>query len=764
MRPKDATFRDRLIAATRSPLIVIWCVLSALSMPPFAPSLCAQCLDYRDYLSITGDALTQGLEPGALGIDGNYAYAAAEGQTDWLLAVYDISDRLHPVFLSANNSLSNFADLSVVPGRVCVLTFAAYFGAALEAAFDTHLLVYDTSNPVAPYQCADIYIEGEPGGQKANACRAQGDFVYIASLDYSGSAGRLHVIQVGSNCTTQQVGQAPFAVGSSEDAAPGIDVDGSIAVVRVQDRVHFFDISSPTSPSLLSSLSMPGTSNGVELFQNRAYVLDAFGVIQIVDISNPSSPVLRGQIPGAVTSAVATESLLYLHGLSVYDVSDPDAPERVWALGPMGQVKVDGGFVFGTFTPFKGSGHLFSVDLSRTSNPPTHPVYGAGYDCLDVKVADGFSYVAAGASGLRRFRINDLNSVVEAGGALLPGIVTGVATRGQDVLVATGIGGLRVLRFDAFGNAMTVGVLPVNGTVLDVCVEGNLALIAIEDQGLGLVDVADPSNPTLLALLGTVPYPVRVVMDGNLAAVSTSPHRVFLVDTSNPSFPTILSYVDVGGVTIFDDIALSGARLYATRSVPGQLRIYDVSNPSLPALLSLIEPHYYGGALAVEDGIAYVGAVDWMFLLDVTNPSEPVRLGQLQLPNPPTTSPLAASLSDDAVHAALGTAGCAVLSRQCSVSSASVPTPVHSTLIAWPSPSRAVQQLSWTGALHHPSAIELISLDGRRILQWNVPAGEPARLAWDGRDVFGRRVPGGSYWLRLLQGSAVTQTRVVRLP
>ena len=47
----------------------------------------------------------------------------------------------------------------------------------------------------------------------------------------------------------------------------------------------------PANPTLLGSHPVPGVASGVTLADGRAYVADAFGGIQVFDVTNPELPV-----------------------------------------------------------------------------------------------------------------------------------------------------------------------------------------------------------------------------------------------------------------------------------------------------------------------------------------------------------------------------------------------------------------------------------------------------------------------------------------
>jgi len=97
--------------------------------------------------------------------------------------------------------------------------------------------------------------------------------------------------------------------------------------------------------------------------------------------------------------------------------------------------------------------------------------------------------------------------------------------------------------------------------------------------------------------------------------------------------------------------------------------------------------------------------------------------------------------------------------------SAPVPSSIRReiAMASYPSPSQDQVSLRFSQSLVEDGVLEVVGADGRRVAEWNLPAGT-SDWSWDGRDRIGQKVAGGLYWGRLLSGGKVVATaRIVRL-
>ncbi|MFO5439548.1 MAG: cadherin domain-containing protein, partial [Dolichospermum sp.] len=95
--------------------------------------------------------------------------------------------------------------------------------------------------------------------------------------------------------------------------------------------LQIIDISNPTTPTLKGNYDTSGWANGVQVVGTYAYVADIGSGLQIIDISNPTTPTLKGNYDtsGSAWGVQVVGSYAYvadLSGLQIIDISNPTTP------------------------------------------------------------------------------------------------------------------------------------------------------------------------------------------------------------------------------------------------------------------------------------------------------------------------------------------------------------------------------------------------------------------------------------------------------
>ena len=245
-----------------------------------------------------------------------------------------------------------------------------------------------------------------PGFQ--NAVEVAGDFVYLASGGFG-----LSVVDVTNLQAPVLVAQLATA-GSAND----VRVAGSVAYVAEDVGLQLVDVSDPAHPARLGSLSWPeGEQVRLAVGGNRVYLADLNFGLHVVDVTNPMRPVEVGSLPLAGTPRAVSLGGTGLGGfgltgsyavvacgdggeggeggLAVVDVSDPTAPVLVGTTPAdqprAGSVVVRGHYAYVAAGEEGVYGGLHVVELAD----PTDPVeVGASEDDLGVTRAalqDGFA-------------------------------------------------------------------------------------------------------------------------------------------------------------------------------------------------------------------------------------------------------------------------------------------------------------------------------------------------------------------------------------
>jgi hypothetical protein len=159
--------------------------------------------------------------------------------------------------------------------------------------------------------------------------------------------------------------------------------------------------------------------------------------------------------------------------------------------------------------------------------------------------------------------------------------------------LAQGSAGLSIISVSNPASAVMLGGYNTPGTALSVHVSGDLAFVADGSAGLQIVDVGNPHSPVLAGAFNTPGYARQVAVRGNLAFVADGSAGLLILDVGDPTAPSMVS----GYKTDFNADCLTVAGDFVF-----------VSSPYLQI----------GGA-----------NVRGFFVIDVSNPAEPVEVGRL---------------------------------------------------------------------------------------------------------------------------------------
>ena len=252
-------------------------------------------------------AATVDVPANLVALEGAYAYAAAEDT----LRIIDLSDGSRPAVRGE----------VAVPGRIWSLHPAGgrvYMAAGLDG-----LHIVDVSDPDAPALLATHPTAGQALG-----------------VTTSGSTALVINLMTGLEVVDATDGAAPNLVHTEETAGYQWGIGGGGSRVLVADQpsgVHVFDVATPAAPVLQGVYAGEQPAQSVVAGDDgRAYVvLAGSGVVEILDLGDPSNPRLLGSHrpsrPGGRTQRVAVRAgrmavPVAEDGVEWVDVSDPAAP------------------------------------------------------------------------------------------------------------------------------------------------------------------------------------------------------------------------------------------------------------------------------------------------------------------------------------------------------------------------------------------------------------------------------------------------------
>ncbi|MAF27173.1 MAG: hypothetical protein CME07_04840 [Gemmatimonadetes bacterium] len=470
---------------------------------------------------------------GAFGVvvHGGHAYVAAG---DSGLVICDLSGGGIPAHVSTTPTPGYATDVALTGKYACV------------ADGPSGVALIDVSNAFAPALLTSVSTPGSAMG-----VAPAGLLVYVAD----GPEG-VSVVDISNP-------SAPFRAGgwSGIGDARAIVVDGNFACVAFgSGGVLLVDVTDPVNPAFGETVDTPGVAGMLSLAGEHAWVADGVGGVRVVRVrASRIEPVPVGFWRSYGTSrGVAVEGdLAFLAiegwGMKILDISEPSRPRLIGELitpGSTLDVAVSGTLV----AVADGPEGLSLVDVTDPSVPVTLSTHAVGGEAFDVALDGGRAWVAAGLGGTVLVDISDPFAPVTLGSVPTTSITSAVAVDGDLAVVANHWAGLQVIDATDPGNLDLVGTLDVPGDFQGVDIDGDLVCAAIGWKGVLVVDITDPTLPTVTGSVDPSGEIHDIVISGNRAYAAARYAGLQVIDITDPSSP----FLSMNVPGDFDGLAFSG--------------------------------------------------------------------------------------------------------------------------------------------------------------------------------------------------------------
>jgi hypothetical protein len=566
--------------------------------------------------------------PRSTAVHGNYAYVA---WSEHGIRVLDISDKSRPRIIADNFETSySYANLKI--------SYPYLFAFAQKSVSEYYLVVIDISNPANPTLAGTFDLLSLPGGLSKThypyTFMVDGNYVYLTfGPREAGGAARLHILDVSIPSRPLHrrdlyIGEVRLGAGLREKPHLALDkkdnyvyVAGPFLDPAVSD-LKIIEASNPQNPSVAASWFGRINSANIDISGNHAYVTDRDGRLYVLDITNPLSPVIRGNVRLPIPEYYAIDfnvkadgNYVYMHHWDFYavfvvDASDPNSP-TVSSTIPFGHALNDIG-ASGSHLYAAVWDHLqfYAIDMSTPESPAIvnrAEVLGYGWG---IEVKKNFAYLAMGAKtiagqtgGLAIFDISDPDAPIRAGyNAPLSGVdhdvevyvdttarhayvVVGEPINWEDGNHKSDHPGLRIVNVAVPSQPTQAGYwgLPSNQQGKDVHKVGNYAYLAAAG-GLFIIDVSNPSDPTLAGTWGPGEKIARAVYVKGRYAYLAYANGFYVLDVGTPSAPVKIGSYEVGAQC--NDVVVDSAYAFVVSS--DALIVLDVSNPAAPTLVDSV--------------------------------------------------------------------------------------------------------------------------------------------------------------------------------
>jgi hypothetical protein len=415
-------------------------------------------------------------------------------------------------------------------------------------------------------------------------------------------------------------------VGSLDVGARNLHIAGNLLVAGSGNHMTMVDIQDPENPLVLSALEMPATD--VVLHSGKAYAVGG-DQLTVVDVRDSRAPRILGV---ALTGAEA---------------------ELTWA---MDNVAVVGRLAYATCRGTGGT-YLYVFDASDPTRPAYLSEVDVGWPAIanELVVANGWLMLAAHGAGLRAFDL----SASTSGGPTHPrevdvypfGFTTSVEAIGTYAYLGRAYNGVAAVQMDEPRPMALTGwwksqseITSYGGWALDMALVGDRLLVADTDDGLQFLDVNDRSLPRQIAISDRQ-RPDEFYPHGRYVYFTETCDKSLsrLAGVSGPYPEDITaSWIDIpyGACALAVDDGLAyvgtaadGLRIMETDAGPGG-QLEEIG--FVPGINEI-------GDLVVLDGYAYVlgigtvesdhgsGVVDGLWVVDATEPATPEVVGYIAL-------------------------------------------------------------------------------------------------------------------------------------
>lgn len=535
-------------------------------------------------------------------VQGNYAYLGLGIR----LVVLDIEDPAHPFVVGQSGFL---------PGVVKQIGLAG--GYAYLALQTGDMSIIDVTNPSNPVEIGRYDSVGN-----IQHIIIRDEYLYLIG-------GGLRILEISTPTYPREVGRYddPYYPQS-------VELVGDYIYLGVNNSLAVIDISNPSSPERVTSIDLYALDLVVQ--GNYVYVLSIMGLV-ILDVSQPTHPKTIASSDISGYHEAVNGNFLYISGngqenLTIVDVSTPTEPEEVEAFKTefATEIVVSAGYLY----LVKRSG-LLLLDVSVPDKPVQAGQY-SGLGRFSLLALEGSYAYLEGNGGLNISDISDIKQPFIAGFYSLPQPITSIKIVGSYAYLTLSTG-MQILDVSTPADPVPLGFYPTAYPALDVDVKGDFAYIATGwgnvryAETAGVLYVVDVSNPQDLRQVMELSFGIHVtdiVIDGDYAYIGTlfELRRVQLFEGG--------VVAESGSVSVGDsiqDIDVENGYVYLTKAGT-YFPEYDEDGLHIFQADSLNRIAFIGDmgsppSVDVDGSYAYVSSSNGLYLLDVTDPQVPVKVG-----------------------------------------------------------------------------------------------------------------------------------------
>lgn len=440
-----------------------------------------------------------------------------------------------------------------------------------------------------------------------------------------------HSQEIGLNAffdNATEVGQWDKSYGELQNVV----VKGTTAFAASRhDGLIAFDISNSSLPLKIGQYILPEDElvEFVAIDGNTAYLCCNYYGIVTVDVTDPTNlQFLDSYNDGASTHEVIVDSgYAYVaagwDGIEILDVSDPSDISEIGSIYEgsffLSVIEKYGNYIL---TTDNGGPDMKIVNVTLPTSPTEVTTFAASSIINDIRINDDYAYlIRAHNCEIVNLSIID-TPISEVNYSLAFTMAT--AEIESDILYVGGYYGFAIYNIS---NPIVPVWLSSKGTTESVvvrrlCINNTNLIISLQSKGFEIFDVTDKSSTVLLGAFLNYGDFCDVDIDEDLAfVVSTNGFLIFNI--SDKEDPYLVNFTQIFSDNYLgQSIIVEGEIVYFVHRY--FLYIYDVSSPSNPVLLndSLNVGQTYD--MVINGNYLFLAQLNKMSIIDISVPTTPV--------------------------------------------------------------------------------------------------------------------------------------------
>ena len=385
-------------------------------------------------------------------------------------------------------------------------------------------------------------------------------------------------------------------------------------------------------------------TSGIAVEDDYAYVTTSFSGLQIVDISDPTNPYVKGfvddyseqqksvALSGGYAFVIDRE-----YGLQIFNVSDSENPtwvNNVEIEETPYNLTISSNYLYLNRNPEFDYEHseLIVFNITDPEDPQEVGSYDYNGNTWQIKVVNEHAFVCAGGEGLHILNVADPEDIYLVGSYDTTGAVHDIIIRDNLAYTAWGMCGLVILDLAELENPRRLGsVSEREGYINHIAIYNDYAYLCDDNTGLRICDITDPTDPSLIRHLEELKYSEITIVDETGWALEFG--ELIALDLSEPEDLIELARSNTSGSVI--DVATVGNLAYSIGY--GRMSVIDISNLRNPIEIGSLDEFTYGTCITVSGDYAYVGDDEGAYdadlkIIDITNPDELSVVGTFEAP------------------------------------------------------------------------------------------------------------------------------------